>query len=275
MFGVVPSPICRAADTIARPRPMVIRSLVMGTLARAQAGTDRFRRLLRWAALADLVLMAGLGLILKDASSVLFAGSFLVGLAFLRIRSGIAGVLMLAVILVDTAVFMVPAALSNLVNRDDLLAVMIPASVAIVSLTGAAAVLGSLRPGHEQSSGRVAALIPQVAIAVFALALIAGLAQQRDAAKQQARPGDLRVEVGAISFAPETITARAGSISIAARNTDLFWHTFTIDDLGVDLGTPVRATRRVTFQARSGTYRFYCKVPGHAAAGMEGTLRVQ
>lgn len=54
-------------------------------------------------------------------------------------------------------------------------------------------------------------------------------------------------------------------------------HTFTIEQLG-DLDV-VRAdggrtaTGSVTFEL--GTYTFYCAIPGHRQAGMEGTLTVE
>ena len=51
--------------------------------------------------------------------------------------------------------------------------------------------------------------------------------------------------------------------------------TFTIDELHVDLEAPLGGTREITFDAQAGAYRFYCRVPAHAAAGMRGTLTVR
>ena len=45
--------------------------------------------------------------------------------------------------------------------------------------------------------------------------------------------------------------------------------------LGVDLEAPLGGTREETFTAALGSYRFYCRVPAHAAAGMEGTLTIR
>jgi uncharacterized cupredoxin-like copper-binding protein len=51
-------------------------------------------------------------------------------------------------------------------------------------------------------------------------------------------------------------------------------HTFTIDELGVDLNVPMGAERSVTFNAPAGEYRFYCGIPGHETIGMYGILTV-
>jgi plastocyanin len=64
-------------------------------------------------------------------------------------------------------------------------------------------------------------------------------------------------------------------VTVSLANHDLFWHTFTIERLGVNLDVPVGGTRTVTFTAAAGTYKFICTIPGHAAAGMRGTLIVR
>ena len=37
----------------------------------------------------------------------------------------------------------------------------------------------------------------------------------------------------------------------------------------------VRTTKTLSVTLKAGTYKFYCSVPGHRMAGMEGTLTVQ
>ena len=64
-------------------------------------------------------------------------------------------------------------------------------------------------------------------------------------------------------------------MTVSLANHDLFWHTFTIERLGVNLDVPVGGSRSVTFTAALGTYTFICRIPGHAAAGMRGTLTVR
>jgi hypothetical protein len=51
--------------------------------------------------------------------------------------------------------------------------------------------------------------------------------------------------------------------------------SFAIDAVGLDLRVPVGRLRSASFDARPGTYRFYCSIPGHAALGMRGTLTVR
>ena len=54
-------------------------------------------------------------------------------------------------------------------------------------------------------------------------------------------------------------------------NLDGTRHTFTIDELGVDLSVPPNSEGRVTFTAEPGTYRFYCRPH---EVDMEGSLVV-
>jgi nitrite reductase (NO-forming) len=54
-------------------------------------------------------------------------------------------------------------------------------------------------------------------------------------------------------------------------------HDFVVDELGVDVTVAPGETTQVTIpeDAAAGEYEFYCSVPGHAAAGMVGTLVVE
>lgn len=90
--------------------------------------------------------------------------------------------------------------------------------------------------------------------------------------------GAREVEVLAADFAfdPSEITAEAGDeIAIVLRSGDMV-HDFTIDELDarVAAGEGETATGGLTV-AEPGTYTYYCSVPGHRGAGMEGTLTVE
>ena len=53
-------------------------------------------------------------------------------------------------------------------------------------------------------------------------------------------------------------------------------HTFTVDELGINFSIPSHqtVTQEITVN-KTGAYTFYCAVPGHRAAGMQGTLEVK
>jgi len=74
----------------------------------------------------------------------------------------------------------------------------------------------------------------------------------------------------ALKFEPNQLTATAGVIRIVQDNTGATTHTFVID--GQDFKLTNDASGDVELAA--GDYEFYCDVPGHRDAGMEGTLTV-
>ena len=102
-----------------------------------QAAGITWRHLLRYAAIADLLVMAIVGIAVRDKEALAFAAAILVGILFLRIRSGIAGVIMIGVLSLDAAVFMLPAAASNSTHRGRFVDLLIPLSLAVISVSGA------------------------------------------------------------------------------------------------------------------------------------------
>jgi plastocyanin len=84
---------------------------------------------------------------------------------------------------------------------------------------------------------------------------------------------------GQLKYSTSTLTAKSGKVSITFTNTASLSHNLTVASSS---GAQVGATE--TFQGGSktlslnltpGVYKFFCTVPGHRAAGMEGTLTVQ
>ena len=74
----------------------------------------------------------------------------------------------------------------------------------------------------------------------------------------------------ALKFDPDQLTATAGVIRIVQDNTGAIAHTFLIE--GQDFKLTDDDSGDIDLAA--GDYVFYCDVPGHRAAGMEGTLTV-
>ena len=80
------------------------------------------------------------------------------------------------------------------------------------------------------------------------------------------------------SFAPAKISVKAGeSAKIVFRNKGASSHNLMIE--GMEIGTEVIAGGKEAAleftPASKGTYKFYCSVPGHREAGMEGVLTVE
>jgi uncharacterized cupredoxin-like copper-binding protein len=83
---------------------------------------------------------------------------------------------------------------------------------------------------------------------------------------------------GQLRFTTKDLSAKAGTVTIHFANASPLQHNLTIAQ-GVKVlgGTPTfeGGVKTLTLNLKPGTYVFYCSVPGHRAAGMEGTLTVQ
>lgn len=99
-----------------------------------------------------------------------------------------------------------------------------------------------------------------------------------DDAPSEVADGARRVEVTAtdLAFDPAEITAEAGEdLAIVLTSEDML-HDFTIDDLDAHVAANGGETAEGGLTAAEpGTYTYYCSVPGHRQAGMEGTLTVE
>lgn len=98
-----------------------------------------------------------------------------------------------------------------------------------------------------------------------------------EAGGEAASAGDVIEVMGtdALAFEPEELTATAGEITIELTSGEGVLHTFVIDEgdqLVVEAAAGATATG--TIELEPGEYIFYCDVPGHRQAGMEGTLTV-
>jgi plastocyanin len=82
-----------------------------------------------------------------------------------------------------------------------------------------------------------------------------------------------------LAYTSKTATAKAGKVTIDFNNPQALAHDVAIEDSS---GKTIGKTELVTEGSSStvvdlkpGTYHFYCTVPGHREAGMEGTLTVK
>jgi plastocyanin len=84
---------------------------------------------------------------------------------------------------------------------------------------------------------------------------------------------------GNLKFDTSSLSAKAGKVTIDFTNQAAVEHDVTVaSSSGAVVGaTPVfqGGSKSVTLTLTPGTYKFYCSVPGHRQAGMEGTLVVK
>lgn len=82
---------------------------------------------------------------------------------------------------------------------------------------------------------------------------------------------------GALKFQKDSLTAPAGEITLVMENPSSVEHNIAVKDGDTDEKGEIVGqgeTSEVTVNLEAGEYTFYCSVPGHEAAGMEGTLTV-
>lgn len=81
---------------------------------------------------------------------------------------------------------------------------------------------------------------------------------------------------GALKFDKETLEAPAGTTSIELANESSLPHNVAIEggDVDEESETVTNDSTSLTVELESGTYTFFCSVPGHREGGMEGTLTV-
>jgi uncharacterized cupredoxin-like copper-binding protein len=103
-------------------------------------------------------------------------------------------------------------------------------------------------------------------------------------AASAASGSDLKIsaeESSGLSFDHRTLSAKAGTVTITMANPsgDSQPHGVAITGAGGVSGSgkivQPGGTSTVTLKLKPGKYTFFCPVPGHRQAGMEGTLTVQ
>jgi plastocyanin len=112
-------------------------------------------------------------------------------------------------------------------------------------------------------------------------------AEQGGAAKEEGSSGGssastLKFEAdpnGELAYTSTSETAKAGNVTVEFNNPQALTHDVAIEDSS---GKEVGATELIasgsdttTVDLKPGTYTYFCTVPGHREAGMEGTLTVK
>lgn len=84
---------------------------------------------------------------------------------------------------------------------------------------------------------------------------------------------------GQLSYNTKSLSAKAGKVSIDFTNSSPISHNVTIESSSGSVvgSTPTfqGGSKTLSLNLKPGTYKFFCSVPGHRQAGMEGTLVVK
>ena len=78
-----------------------------------------------------------------------------------------------------------------------------------------------------------------------------------------------------MAYDPAAVAVAAGTVEVVLRNEGRILHDLRITDQPfiIEAGAGSTATGQVALEA--GRYAFYCSLPGHREAGMEGVLEVR
>ncbi|MGH2756512.1 MAG: cupredoxin domain-containing protein [Actinomycetota bacterium] len=236
------------------------------------AGNWTWRKLLIWSAVAiTVVVVVSILFLGLFPPLIVFIVAWLVG-AWLTSRGAKAGPIVLLIAFLVSAGFNGPFLAGTFLpvpasTLEFLLAVFfLPLNIlglvaSIMVLRRADTTAGSM----PRKSGLSAAGLIVVGLVVAVIAAIA----YDDAV---ARPGDVMLVTEDIEFDPGRLEADSGNVAVFVENNDAQLHTFTIDELDVDLEIPGGSSARVEFDADSRSYTFFCRPH---EGDMEGKLEVE
>ena len=109
-----------------------------------------------------------------------------------------------------------------------------------------------------------------VVVVVSAIVTLAG----RDTVDTADRAGAIEVLIKTTEFRTAQLDAKAGeTLRLVLKNDDLYIHTFTIDELNIEVVVGPRGEKALLLTpTNTGTFEYTCTIPGHES--MSGTLNV-
>lgn len=241
------------------------------TPATTDDGSFSWAKLLRWSAVAGAIVIAAItifsGVVIPPL--VVFAVLWLVG-AFLVGRAPKAAAILLviafALFIFLSGPFVIPTLTVPASGGEFILNV---ASL-VAALVGIVAAIAVLRR-RDATPSRAPRTLGMVGLAVTLLALVVGVIAAVTFEGALAEEGDITLVAEDIEFDQESLEAESGTVGVFVDNKDATLHTFTIDELDVNLSIPAGSADRVEFEAEPGSYTFYC-IPHEE--DMKGTLEV-
>ncbi|HSD23786.1 MAG TPA: plastocyanin/azurin family copper-binding protein [Solirubrobacterales bacterium] len=142
---------------------------------------------------------------------------------------------------------------------------------------------------------RASAVAAMAALAMLGLAACGGGSDNNNATTAAATPANTATAGGGgggastvnistpsgseLAYEQKDASAKAGSVTIDFQNNESIPHDVAVEDSsGKQLGATdlvASGSSTTTVDLTPGTYTFFCTVPGHRDAGMEGTLTVK
>ncbi len=174
------------------------------------------------------------------------------------------------------AVFSALALLGNIPGLVDELSNPESAPAFVLTLLSVTAAVLAVVSGTAAFFGWATEPMRGVAISgasVFAVGAVLSLAIFVSTESDAALGADVEVTAEKVLWDPGTVVVPDDASGVWVENKDGIRHTFTVEDLGIDLEVPALKARRVDVDAAPGAYEITCTVPGHE--GMTGTLIVE
>jgi plastocyanin len=244
----------------------------VGSSVPATSSLPHWRPILVWAAVAQILLNVALMAVNGEIVPPLIAMSVLLAVGVLvlgnRPRGGAAGLGIVSLLHLATSG---PFLAEGLVHPESFWDFWLGWAIVLAAVL---CVLAAVPVWRQKDDGSTRARSVSLAVGGLIVALgIAGGVATAAYESDTAQGGDIAVAARNVEFEPANLSAEAGEVAVFVDNKDSFRHTFSIDDLDVDLEVPGGKAARVEFTAEPGSYEFYCAVPGHE--DMKGELVIE
>ncbi len=168
-------------------------------------------------------------------------------------------------------------ALSHPESFSDFVPALLRAAGSVMAFTGTLVAFVQSRRGPEGLRGGNSTerrLVKAGSIGLVLLAVVSVVLTYTRNADIDAPPGASVVETLEDEFSPSEFSFEPGPHKILVVNRDSYAHTFSVDELELDVYIGPRADRLITFDVPDdpGRYDLYCAVTGHE--DMTGTLEI-
>ena len=132
----------------------------------------------------------------------------------------------------------------------------------------------SVKRDRGRSAGRVRRCL---VVAVTMAGLLAGCGGGQADSPGDSSDADLMLTATEFAFEPSAPTVDGGQVTVAIDNEGSVPHTWVVEGMEDQLKLEADAGQvdSGTIELAPGAYTFYCEVPGHREAGMEGAVTVE